>query len=108
LQLDFCDETRQPLVPPFRTGIRYRLNDGSFLHPDARPSGARDGDLSAETFSVLSSVAHGTREFVGRITASPRVNLELSSFLAHYLETHLPVRGALRSLNALRWTHTTQ
>ena len=105
LQMDVCAETGQPLVPPFRTGVRFRLNDGNFLLPDARPSAARDGELTGEAFSVLSSIAHASRDFAGRISISSRVYLELSSFMARFLETHLPVRGQLRSLNALRWTH---
>lgn len=108
LQVQVCAETGQPLTPPFRSGIRFRLNDGSFLHPDARPSAAQDGDLTPEAFGVLSSVASSTREFAGRIAISPRVSLEISAFLARYLETHLPVRGQLRSLNALRWSHPAQ
>ncbi len=103
-----CAETDAPLLPPFHNGIRYRLSDGGFLHPDARPSAQRDGELTPESFGVLASIASSTREFAGRIAVTPRIVQELSAFLARYLETHLPVRGNLRSLNALRWTHPTQ
>jgi DNA repair protein RecO (recombination protein O) len=108
LQLERCVETRQPLITPFRAGIRYRLNEGSFLHPDARTSAPRDGELLPESFSLVARLANSSREFAGSIVVPPRVSHELQSFFAQYLETHLPVRGHLTSLNALRWSHPSQ
>jgi DNA repair protein RecO (recombination protein O) len=105
LQLHSCAETGLSLTPPFRGDVRYRLSEGSFLHPDASPGAPRDGDLTPEAFSVLVSITKSSRDVAGRIAVSARASLELTSFMARYLETHLPVRGQLRSLEALRWTH---
>lgn len=105
LQIERCAETGLSLQPPFRSGVRYRLSEGSFIHPDARLSAPRNGELLPESFSLLSRIASSSREFAGKVIVPPRVSNELQSFFAHYLETHLPVRGHLKSLNALRWSH---
>ena len=103
LQLIRCAATQQLLAPPFRSAIRYRLADGSFLHPEAPASAPRDGELLPESFGVLSRVSDSSREFAGRIVVSARAVQDLQSFFARYLETHLPVRGHVKSLDALRW-----
>jgi DNA repair protein RecO (recombination protein O) len=91
------------LTPPFRGPIRYSLSDGSFLHPENAGPYAHDGTLSAEAFAVLSRLSDMNLDFVTKLTVSPRAHRELALFLSRYLETHLPVRGRLRSLDALGW-----
>jgi DNA repair protein RecO (recombination protein O) len=105
LELGTCAATGQLLAPPFPALIRYRLADGAFFRPEAMLS-THDGELSVEAFSALSALASATPSFAGRLTVSPRVQQEVSTFLARYLETHLPVVGKLRSLKALNWGKT--
>ena len=104
LQFERCAQTGKPLEPPFSAGVRYRLSEGSFLHPGLPRGAANDGELSAESFALLATLASSSLHLAGRIAPSSRTQQELTSFLARYLETHLPVRGRLRSLEALRWS----
>jgi DNA repair protein RecO (recombination protein O) len=97
-----CAVTGAPLSPPFTSPVRYRLSDGAFLSPEAKGA-ATDGELSAAAFAVLSRLSSATSHFAGRLKVAPRVQNEISTFLARYLETHLPVVGKLRSLKALNW-----
>jgi hypothetical protein len=92
-----------PLTPPFAGPVRYRLSDGSFLHPDNRADFPFDGSLSAEAFTVLSRLAQMNLDFISKLSLGLRTHRELALFLSRYLETHLPVKGRLRSLEALRW-----
>ncbi len=103
LRLRECAFSNRPLTPPYRGNIRYRLSDGGFYHPDVPAAQSRDGELSGEAFALLSNLASASYEFAGRIRISPATQTELLQFFARYLETHLPVRGNLRSLEALRW-----
>jgi DNA repair protein RecO (recombination protein O) len=96
----------QTLTPPFRGPIRYRLSDGSFLHPDNPVNLQHDGLLSAEVFSILTRLSGMSVEFISKLTVSTRAHREIAAFLARYLETHLPVKGRLRSLDALGWDST--
>jgi recombinational DNA repair protein (RecF pathway) len=102
LALGSCAVTGAPLSPPFSAPVRYRLSDGAFFGPEAKRVAA-DGELSAAAFAVLSRLLSATPRFAGRLTTAPRVQHEIATFLARYLETHLPVVGKLRSLKALNW-----
>lgn len=98
-----CAISGQLLTPPFRAPIRFRLNDGAFLHPDLPATVFSDGELSGEAFALLASLNSSSDEFAGRIKTNSRVCSELTRLLARYLETHLSVRGRLRALDALNW-----
>jgi DNA repair protein RecO (recombination protein O) len=98
-----CAATGKPLIAPFKGPIRYRLADGSFFHPETTMNGY-DGELAPESFAALAKLATASSAFAGRLTLNARTNQELVSFLTRYLETHLPVRGKLRSLEALHWS----
>jgi len=99
-----CAATSKLLTPPYRAAIRYRLHDGSFLHSEASASEPSEGELSSETFALLTSLSSASFEFAGRIKVAPHTQSEVMTFLSRYLETHLSVRGKLRSLDALQWT----
>ncbi|MDD5088281.1 MAG: DNA repair protein RecO [bacterium] len=98
-----CAASGRPLIAPFRAPIRYRLSDGAFFHPDVPAGVLSDGVLSGEAFAVLASLSSSSNDFAGKIKTDPRIRTELSLLFARYLETHLSVRGALRSLDALNW-----
>lgn len=100
-----CAVTGATMTPPFSAPIRFRLADGAFFGPEAKGIAA-DGELPAESFAVLSVLASATSRFASRLTTAPHTQYEISQFLARYLETHLPVAGTLRSLNALNWGKT--
>jgi DNA repair protein RecO (recombination protein O) len=103
LRLTECAESGKPLIAPFRGPIRFRLADGGFFHPESRPA-IFDGELSPESFAALAKLSTASRAFVSRLNLNPRTNQDLANFLARYLETHLPIRGKLRSLEALHWS----
>ncbi|MBI5059572.1 DNA repair protein RecO [candidate division KSB1 bacterium] len=103
LQLATCGESGRTLIPPFSGGLRYRIQDGAFLHPTVDPRANRDGELSPEAFALLARLPEASAEFAARITVNSRVTAELNHFLAQYVEAHLPVKGHLRSLDALNW-----
>ena len=105
LALGSCAVTGAPLSPPFSSPLRYRLSDGAFFGPEAKRVAA-DGELSAAALAVLSRLLSATPRFAGRLTTAPRLQHEIATFLARYLETHLPVAGKLRSLKALNWGKT--
>jgi len=107
LQLTACAATGRPLTPPFSAPIRFRLQDGLFFSPDSAPGGPVDGKLSVAAFAVLAQLSRASFEFAGKLTSSESVAAELTRFLQRYLESHLPVRGRLRSLEALRWSYHT-
>ena len=99
--------TGRPLIPPYPSYIRYKLSNGSFYLADPRTNARHDGEMSGETFAVLTALSKFSVQTAGRITFGLRVRKELTLFLSRYLETHLPVRGRIRSLEALDWgTHT--
>jgi DNA repair protein RecO len=97
-----CAATGKPLVPPFAAPVRFRLADGAFFGSEAVGIAA-DGELQGEAFAILSTLAAVTSRFASRLRIDLRVQQEITRFLARYLETHLPVTGKLRSLNALSW-----
>lgn len=103
LAVDQCPVTGARLRPPFVAPLRYRLDDGSFLHPDADRTARMDGKLSPAAFAVLASLQNSTVQFASRVMASPSTASEITDFIVRYIETHLPVRGQLRSLRALLW-----
>lgn len=103
LGLERCGESREKLQPPFTAPLRYRLQDGAFFAPLVNKQMARDGALSPEAFALLASLEHASWQYCSRIATQARIEFELTSFLASYLEAHLPVNGKLHSLAALRW-----
>jgi len=103
LQVDADALTGKPFSPPFPPNVRYRMSSGAFSVSDAPGGGESDGHLSAESFALLRALSTFSVQTAGRISFSPRVRGELTQFLARYLETHLPVRGKIRSLEALYW-----
>jgi DNA repair protein RecO (recombination protein O) len=103
LQFERCAVTGQPFTPPLRGNVRCRLLDGSFLHPEAPPSAPFDAQLSGRAFAILAQLAGENRALAGKLVTDPAVERELRQFLTRFLETHLPVRGTLRSLDALHW-----
>ncbi|HEY3294666.1 MAG TPA: DNA repair protein RecO [bacterium] len=103
LQTELDALTGRPLTPPFPSYIRYRWSSGSFFVSDPRNNPPSDGEMSGETFAVLSALSQFSVQAAGQIAFGPRVRKELTYFLSRYLETHLPVRGKIRSLEALNW-----
>jgi DNA repair protein RecO (recombination protein O) len=103
LQLEVCAISGRPLVPPFEREIRYRLSDGSFVHPSVPSDATFAGGLSPEAFAALVALIHLPPEFAGKMALGLRANREIATFLTRYLETHLPIKGRLRSLTALTW-----
>ncbi len=103
LQIENCVLSGRSLVPPFEREIRYRLTDGSFAHPAAPSDASFAGGLSPEAFGALGALVNLPPDFAGKMVLGPRANREIAHFLMRYLETHLPVKGRLRSLNALSW-----
>jgi DNA repair protein RecO (recombination protein O) len=103
LQADTDALTGKPLTPPFPPTVRYSMSSGSFFTADSPMGAPADGQMSAESFAVLRSLANFSVQMAGRISVGTRVRNELTFFLARYLETHLPVRGKIRSLDALQW-----
>ena len=95
--------TGRPFIPPFPNRIRYHMPSGAFFAAESPTPPPSDGELSAETFAVLSALSKLSAQAAGKVAFSPRVRAELMHFLARYLETHLPVRGKIRSLDALSW-----
>lgn len=98
-----CADSARLLQPPFARPLRYRLADGGFLHPEAAERLPVDGVLSPEAFVILAKVNAAAPEFLVRLTAGAKTQQEINDFLKHYLEAHLPVRGALKALDALHW-----
>lgn len=107
LALSVCAETGAALAPPFRKPIRFRLADGAFFAAGAG-SIITDGELSVEAFAVLSALSTATPRYAARLTVSPRAQQEIMRFMTRYLETHMPVSGKIRSLQALNWGRSTQ
>ena len=107
-RLETCAASGRRLAPPFRAPVRYRLSDGAFLHPDAPAGTPADGELSGEAFALLASVSASSSEFAGKIKTDSRIRAELTQLFARYLETHLSVRGTLRSLDALNWERSSR
>jgi DNA repair protein RecO len=107
LQFERCAATDQSFAPPLRGNVRCRLTDGSFLHPDAPSSIKFDLELSGRAFAILAKLAGENRVLAGKIITDATAEREIGKFLTRFLETHLPVRGALRSLNALHWNDST-
>ncbi len=103
LQVETDSLTGKSFAPPLPSYIRYRMSNGSFFLSDSRTSAPSDGEMSAETFAVLSALCSFSVQTAGNITFGLRVGKEMTYFLARYLETHLPVRGRIRSLDALNW-----
>ncbi|MBU1983134.1 DNA repair protein RecO [bacterium] len=103
LGLESCPLTGKPLAAAGRGPVRYRLADGAFLHNDVPLTVPHDGSISREAFAVLAKLPTASREFTGKLRVSPAAQSELTAFLTGYLEAHLPVRGKLRSLEALHW-----
>ncbi|RPH94061.1 DNA repair protein RecO [candidate division KSB1 bacterium] len=103
LRTEQCTSSGVPLTPPFSSTIGYRFADGAFLHPSVKNTVLHDGELSAEAFMILSRLTTSPLQFAARLNVSPRAQHDLTTFLARYLETHLPVSGKLRSLQALNW-----
>lgn len=104
LQMQKCAVTGKPLTPPFSAPIRFRYRDGVFLSPETTFSGPTDGVLTSESFALLSRLSEASYQFAGRLKVKESTEQELIRFLQSYLESHLPVRGTLRSLEALRWS----
>ena len=104
LRIERCALTGQPLTPPLRGSVRFRLHDGAFASPNAPPAELLDGALSAESFAVLAKLHTATRDFAGKMKAGERTENDITRFLQKFLEYHLPVSGRLKSLSALRWT----
>ena len=103
LQFTECAVTGKSFAPPLRGHVRCRLANGSFLHPDAPSSEKFDVELSGRAFVVLSKLAGDNRALSGKLKTDAAVEREIRQFLTRYLEIHLPVRGTLRSLDALHW-----
>jgi len=107
LQTRKCASKGTPLVPPFTDSIRFRYRDGIFISPGSDFSGQIDGALTAESFALLSRLVDASYQFAGRLKVKEQTETELTKFLQRYLESHLPIRGRLRSLEALRWSRNT-
>lgn len=107
LQAKRCAVSGAPLVPPFRGPIRYRCRDGIFLSPSVSFAEQIDGTLSAESFALLSGLSNASYQFAGLLKVYEKTEQELTRFLQRYFESHLPVKGKLRSLEALRWSRNT-
>ncbi|RQV94932.1 DNA repair protein RecO [bacterium] len=107
LQTKKCAASGKPLVPPFNGPIRYRCHDGIFLAPGVSFSETVDGTLSLESFALLSRLSEASYQFAGRLKVNEATEQELTRFLQRYFESHLPVKGKLRSLEALRWSRNT-
>lgn len=103
LQTEACTASGRPLTPPFEREVRYRLADGSFLHPDLGGDPAHQGRLAPEAFGAICALSNMSPEYAGKMALGPRTSREIAMFLTRYLETHLPVKGRLRSLAALSW-----
>ncbi len=107
LQMKRCASSGTPLVPPFTAPIRFRYRDGIFLSAGASFSGQIDGALASDSFALLSRLVEASYQFAGRLKVKEQTEQELTRFLHRYLESHLPVRGKLQSLEALRWSRNT-
>jgi DNA repair protein RecO (recombination protein O) len=103
LQLNLCAASGKPLAPPFSAPIRFRYRDGMFLSPEAPSTGGTDGALSSDSFAVLARLMEASYQFAGRLVVKEKTEQEIIRFLHQFLESHLPVSGRLRSLEALRW-----
>jgi DNA repair protein RecO (recombination protein O) len=104
LQIRQCAVTGKAFTPPFTGPIRFRYRDGIFISPDASCTDGTDGALSADSFAILARLMDAGYPFAGRLIVKEKTEQEISRFLNQYLESHLPVSGRLRSLEALRWT----
>ncbi len=103
LTFDRCAVTSLPLQPPFQSAIRYRFADGAFLHPQADRATAHDGELSPAAYAALSSLQGASAQLSTRLAVTAATAAEITDFITRFLESHLPIRGQLRSLQALRW-----
>jgi DNA repair protein RecO (recombination protein O) len=103
LQLETDAESHRPLQPPYEGDVKYRLADGAFIRPETKGQFGFDGKLSPESFSALARLSTARPELAARVQLGPRARYELAGYMARFLETHLPVRGKLRSLAALHW-----
>jgi DNA repair protein RecO (recombination protein O) len=103
LSLDHCSECRSELRPPFSARVGFLFENGSFVEPKCQRKSKTDGTLSAEAFSALNFIGRHPIEQIGRVALSAGASSEIQDFLGKYLSYHLPVRGHLRSLAALRW-----
>lgn len=103
LRLNRCADTARDLIPPFGRPLRYRLGDGGFLHPEAATRQPVDGHLAPDAFAILARLDTPETELHRRLTVAARTQRDITEFLIHYLEAHLPVRGTLKSLDALHW-----
>jgi DNA repair protein RecO (recombination protein O) len=104
LQIKQCAVTGKALTPPFSGPIRFRCRDGIFVSPEASVADGTDGALSADSFAILARLMDAGYPFAGRLIVKEKTEQEISRFLNQYLESHLPVSGRLRSLEALRWS----
>ena len=104
LQLKQCAASGKVLSPPFAGPIRFRYRDGIFISPEASFKDNTDGTLSADSFALLARLVDAGYSFAGRLIVKEKTEQEIARFLNQYLESHLPVSGRLRSLEALRWS----
>jgi DNA repair protein RecO (recombination protein O) len=107
LQLRQCAVSGKALAPPFTGPIRFRYRDGIFVSPEATFAEGSDGALSADSFAMLARLMDAGYQFAGRLIVKEKAEQEITRFLNHYLESHLPVSGRIRSLEALRWSRST-
>jgi hypothetical protein len=103
LQLQYDALSGKLFKLPISNPIRFHFSDGTFTE-DGGTKDPGDGVLTAESFAILLRLSTASRDFAARLAVSPKAEKEITSFLSRYLETHLPIRGRLRSLEALRWS----
>ncbi len=104
LSLDACAGCGKELKPPFDRPVKFRYEDGCFFEPKCTSASNTDGSLSAVAFATLLYIAQRPASAIGNVMFPPKRRGELQNFLSKYLSYHLPVRGHLKSLEALRWS----
>ncbi len=104
LSLRTCGGCDKELKPPFDGPVKFSYEDGCFFEPKCTSGSKSDGSLSAVAFATLLYIAQHPATAIGNVTFPPKRRGELQNFLSKYLSYHLPVRGHLKSLEALRWS----
>lgn len=104
IETSSCAVTSKSLASPPARKIRYRLSDGAFFHPDARLISDPDGQMSMTAFAALRNLAGGSSGLASRMVLKHETHEEIRLFLERFIESHLSLRGNLRSLDALSWS----